>query len=79
MCRYPIGGRGHSMSQVGNPSAGGSPVASGGAGGSHRGPRQIAGDFAHHPLAMAGLIVLALALLDTLVAPLSSTPIYTRR
>ena len=57
------------MSQVGHLSAGGSPVAAGGAGGNHRGLRQIAGDFAHHPLAMAGLIVLALALLDTLVAP----------
>jgi peptide/nickel transport system permease protein len=60
------------MSQLGNPSAAGSPVAAGGARGSHRGPRQIAGDFAQHPLAMAGLIVLALALLDTLVAPLLS-------
>ena len=60
------------MSQLGNPSAGGPPVASGGAGGNHRSLRQIAGDFAHRPLAMAGLIVLALALLDTLVPPLLS-------
>jgi peptide/nickel transport system permease protein len=57
------------MSQLGNLSAGGSPVAAGGAGGNHRSLRQITGNFAHHPLAMAGLIVLALALLDTLVAP----------
>jgi ABC-type dipeptide/oligopeptide/nickel transport system permease subunit len=57
------------MSQVGHLSAGGSPVAAGDAGGSHRGPRQNTGDFAHHPLAMAGLIVLALAVLDTLMAP----------
>jgi peptide/nickel transport system permease protein len=58
------------MSQVGHPSAGGSPVAAGDAGGNHRGPRQIARDFAHHPLAMVGLIALALTLLNTLVAPL---------
>jgi ABC-type dipeptide/oligopeptide/nickel transport system permease subunit len=62
------------MSQVGHLSAGGSPVATGGAGGSHRGLRQITGDFAHHPLAMAGLVVLALALLDTLVAPVFINP-----
>jgi peptide/nickel transport system permease protein len=60
------------MSQASNPSAGGSPVAAGGAGENHRGLRQIAGDFAHQPLAMAGLIVLALALLDTLVPPVLS-------
>jgi peptide/nickel transport system permease protein len=58
------------MSQLGNLNTAGSPVAAGGAGGSHRGLRQIAGDFAHRPLAMAGLIVLALALLVSLVAAL---------
>jgi ABC-type antimicrobial peptide transport system permease subunit len=60
------------MSQAGNLNTGGSPVAAGGAHGNHRNLRQVAGDFAQHPLAMAGLIVLALALLDTLVAPLLS-------
>jgi ABC-type dipeptide/oligopeptide/nickel transport system permease subunit len=60
------------MSQMDNLNTGGSPVTAGGAGGSHRGLRQIAGDIAHHPLAMASLIVLALALLDTLVPPLLS-------
>ncbi len=74
MCRYHVGEGGHSMSQIGHLSAGGSPVAAGGAGGNHRGLRQIVGDFAHHPLAMAGLIVLALALLDTLVAPVFINP-----
>jgi len=49
------------MSQLGNLNAGSSPVAGGGAGGSRGGLRQIARDFAHHPLAMAGLIVLVLA------------------
>ena len=62
------------MSQVGNLSAGGSPVAAGGAGGNYRGLRQITGDFAHQPLAMAGLIVLALALLDAFVAPVFINP-----
>ena len=41
------------MSQVGHLSTGGSPVAAGGAGGNHRGLRQITGDFAHHPCQMA--------------------------
>src|SRR5215469_11617662 len=66
--------RGYHMPQVDSLNTGGSPVAAGGASGNHRGPRRIAGDFAHHPLAMAGLVVLALALLDALVAPLLFNP-----
>lgn len=62
------------MSQMDNLSIGGSPVATGGGHGSHRGLRQFARDFAHHPLAMAGLIVLALAVLDALVGPLLIGP-----
>ena len=58
------------MSHRGNLRAGSAPVASGNAGGDHRHLRRLAGDFAHRPLAMIGLVILVVAALDTLFAPL---------
>jgi peptide/nickel transport system permease protein len=58
------------MSHQGNRKAGSAPVASGNAGGDPRHLRRFAGDFAHRPLAMIGLVILVVAALDTLFAPL---------
>ncbi len=58
------------MSHRGNRRAGSAPVASGNAGGDPRHLRRLAGDFAHRPLAMIGLVILVVAALDTLFAPL---------
>ncbi|HKW20519.1 MAG TPA: hypothetical protein VJO13_04025 [Ktedonobacterales bacterium] len=58
------------MAQAGNDTADYAPAATGGGAGGNGGLRRVAGDFARRPLAMAGLVVLAVAALDTLLAPL---------
>lgn len=57
------------MAQAGNDTADHAPTATDGADGGNGGLRRVAGDFARRPLAMAGLVVLAVAALDTLLAP----------
>jgi ABC-type dipeptide/oligopeptide/nickel transport system permease subunit len=58
------------MVQTGNANAGDAPVAAGGAGG-NRGLGGMVGDYhPRRPLAVAGLVVLVIAVLDTLLAPL---------
>lgn len=58
------------MAQAGNGTADHAPAATGGAGGGNGGLRRVAGDFARRPLPMAGLVVLVVAALDTILAPL---------
>ncbi len=58
------------MAQAGNYNANHAPTPTGGAAGGNGGLRKMASDFARRPLAMVGLVVLIVAALDTLLAPL---------
>jgi peptide/nickel transport system permease protein len=58
------------MADRGNHSTGSVPLDDGPAAGDHRTVRRLAGDFARRPLAMIGLVILVVAALDTLFAPM---------
>lgn len=58
------------MAQAGNYDADHASTTTGGTAGGNGGLRKIARDFARRPLAMVGLVVLVVAALDTLLAPL---------